>query len=96
MKKYNIVKNEDDLPWAPHIQLDTMDMFFVLFENDPAIKNFKLDTMASTLGMQRSGSTHDAVEDVAITTQAFRRQMLYFRECRKRMSIRGTKNDSPR
>lgn len=97
LRKYNIIKSDDELPWAPHIQLDTMTMFFSLFESDPSIKNYKLDTVTSTLGMKRETKYHDAVEDVHITKQILRRIMMFNRECRKRMAIRGTNNnDTPR
>ena len=51
-------------------------LMFSLFGRDN-MKNNKLDTFASMLGMSRSSDTHDAMEDVLITADIFQRYMKF-------------------
>tara|TARA_R110000751_G_scaffold306886_2_gene426495 strand:- start:394 stop:1044 length:651 start_codon:yes stop_codon:yes gene_type:complete len=76
MKKYKIIgQKRNDKPWS-HISLDMFPLMFSLFGRDN-MKNNKLDTFASMLGMSRSSDTHDAMEDVLITADIFQRYMKF-------------------
>ena len=75
MLEYKIIDNEDDLPWS-NMQLDLSPLMFSIFGRD-GLKNNKLDTYASIIGLARSGENHDAEEDVNITKQMFQRYMKF-------------------
>lgn len=85
-----IVKDSSEFPWHFNT-IDTMTFYFGLFESDPNVKNFRLDSLLRSLGIARKTGNHNAAEDVELTTIAFKRMMLFFREARKRMAVRGAK-----
>lgn len=84
--EYKIIKDRKDVPWSM-FSMDTMDLMFALWESDPNIHKYKLDTLLDQLAMGRKEKTHGALEDVELTAKAFVRMMTFFRECRKRMRI---------
>jgi DNA polymerase III alpha subunit (gram-positive type) len=76
MKEYGLLgKKQDDQPWS-NISLDVYTMLFSLFGRDN-LKNNKLDTFADMFGMARASNTHDAMEDVNITSNIFQRYMKF-------------------
>jgi DNA polymerase III epsilon subunit-like protein len=75
MRKYKIINGRDDCPWS-RIKLDMMPLMFSIFGRDN-LKNNKLDTYAELLGMKRKSETHDALEDVIITAEMFKRYMSF-------------------
>ena len=81
----NLVKNRDDAPWG--FPLDVMMLSWSLFESDNAVQNLKLDTIANLLGLKRSTNTHDAMEDVRITTNILQRELKFLRKCKERMRV---------
>lgn len=90
MDKYGILKrndyNELEGPW--HFWSDdTMDLYRWLFAHIPSVENYKLDTCASILKIQRTSETHDAMEDVEITSQLFVRATKFIREMTRRMKV---------
>lgn len=87
-KHYGVIKDFNKAPYASHIKLDTMDMMFSLFENDPDVVNYKLDTCLGIFKMKRTGDTHDALEDVRLTGQLFVRYMKFQRLCRQKLVIK--------
>lgn len=86
MLEYKIVESLDDLPWSRQ-SLDVQDIALFLFESDPSMINFKLDSFLSKLGMERNTAKHDALEDVELTAQAFVRSMKFFRLCRSKLKV---------
>lgn len=85
MRYYKVVNNEEEYEFGNPI--DTMGLSFGLFESDPNVKNFKLDTIGKIVGLERQESSHDALEDVRMTAQLFRRIMLFMRRCRSKLKI---------
>lgn len=81
-----LFKNLDDANWG-HQVLDTKDIMVILYESDLDVKQYNLDTALSLLGLARTGTSHDAMEDVELTAQLFVRYMQFFRRCRKKMNI---------
>jgi DNA polymerase III epsilon subunit-like protein len=75
MRKYKIITSRNDCPWS-NIKLDMLPMMFSIFGRDN-LKNNKLDTYAGLLGMKRTAETHDALEDVKITAEMFKRYMSF-------------------
>ena len=88
MLRYGIVKdtNIKTIPWS-FMPFCTMQAMFALWENDPEVVNYKLDTLLGLMGRKRSGNTHDALEDVRETAHAFVRYMKFMRLCRSKMNI---------
>ncbi len=91
MLEYRIINDEEDLPWS-NMQLDLSPLMFSIFGRD-GLKNNKLDTYASIIGLSRTGETHDAAEDVDITKQMFQRYMK-FMSFKIRPKINARKEDS--
>jgi DNA polymerase III epsilon subunit-like protein len=75
MRKYKIINGRNDCPWS-NIKLDMMPLMFSIFGRDN-LKNNRLDTYAELLGMKRTSDTHDALEDVLITAEMFKRYMSF-------------------
>ena len=90
MKQYKIIgQKRNDKPWS-HISLDVLPLMFSLFGRDN-MKNNRLDTFASLLGLSRSSETHDALEDVLITADMFQRYMKFANfQMRPRIKIEET------
>lgn len=90
--KYKILstndKGEIDTPWSK-IGIDTMTIFFSMFESDASITDIKLDTILEKLGLARKSADHNALEDVELLSQAFVRSLKFLRECRKRMRVKS-------
>lgn len=84
--KYGIIKDPQDVPWH-YNSLDSMTIAFLLFESDPMVRDFRLDTFLAQIGMAREGKHHGAVEDVNLTTQAIIRSLKFFRDCRRKMKV---------
>jgi DNA polymerase III epsilon subunit-like protein len=93
MKEYKVIgQKKDDQPWA-HFSLDVYPLMFSVFGRDN-LKNNKLDTFAEMLGMSRSSSTHDAMEDVMITVKMFQRYMNFSNfQIRPKISIKKENKD---
>ncbi len=87
-KKYKLVKNRDDKPWFKIF--DSWQTMMELWESDPNVNKFNLDAYLALLGIQRSGNHHDAMEDVDLLTEAFRRTMKFMRRCNKSLRIATT------
>lgn len=88
--RHKVFKSKDDFDksWPFHVNfLDTATMMFILFESDPAVNNYKLDTLLSIMGESRTTANHDAEEDVKLTANAFVRFMRMFRNVHKRLKI---------
>lgn len=87
-REYKVIKDDQSPPWDYHV-VDTWSLMFTLFESDPNVFRFNLDTYLEQLGMARNSTigVHDAAEDVELTYKAFVRTMKFFRECRRRMKI---------
>lgn len=83
--KHGVVKNRDSLPWA-YTSKDVLSQMTDLFGRDN-LPNHKLDTFANLLGMSRSTSLHDALEDVKITSDIFCRYMKYMCKIRNKLKI---------
>lgn len=75
MLEYKIIDNGDSLPWS-NMQLDLSPLMFSIFGRD-GLKNNKLDTYASIIGLSRTGENHNASEDVEITKEMFQRYMKF-------------------
>jgi DNA polymerase III epsilon subunit-like protein len=89
MRKYKIIAGRNECPWS-HIKLDMLPLLFSLFGRDN-LKNNKLDTYAELMGMKRQTGTHDAIEDVKITAEMFKRYMS-FMNFKIRPKIKMTNN----
>lgn len=88
MKEYNCIKKSDygwEFPWA--FEFDTMQIFWMLFENNPDVNDLKLDTWLSKFNLKRKASTHSAEEDVELLKQLFVRSMDFLRRCQGKMRI---------
>jgi DNA polymerase III alpha subunit (gram-positive type) len=85
--KYNIIKKSEDVPFY-YNSIDTMMIAFLLFESDPMVRDFKLDTFLSKAGLSRKSNTHDAMEDVQLTAELLKRSLKFFREASRRMKIK--------
>lgn len=85
-RKCNLLKSDKDAPWHYH-GIDTLQMMITLFESDPTVNRWNLDTLLAKLNMKRSGTTHGAMEDVELTAEAFRRMMRFCRTASKKMKI---------
>lgn len=85
-KRLKLIKTEKDIPWDYHT-IDTWAIMFFLFESDPTVNRFNLDTFLEKLGLARTGKTHGAMEDVELTTQIFQRCMAFFRKASKKMVV---------
>jgi DNA polymerase III alpha subunit (gram-positive type) len=85
-KRCNLIKSDKDAPWHYHF-IDTLPMMFCLFESDPTVNRWNLDTLLGKLNMRRSGTTHGAMEDVELTAEALRRMLKFFRTASKKMKI---------
>lgn len=84
MKHYKVANNEDEFPF--HIRpFCTAQMLQTFWGHLPDIKNNRLDTLLAVCNLSRGGTTHDAVEDVNLTAQAFVRTLRFARECQRRM-----------
>lgn len=92
-KHYKIIKSEDDLPYDFRI-LDTVGMFMMLYENDPTVKAYNLDTWLSKLNMARASNTHGADEDVKLLSLAFVRTLKLLRKVRANMIIAESKKSN--
>ncbi len=88
MLEDKVIKTKDDLPYGRNL-FDTITMFKCLFENDPAVNNFTLDSWLKRLGMRRDTKNHSAIEDTKLLAQVFVRQMRFFRNCHAQMKIAG-------
>lgn len=86
--RYNLIKDLElsSIPWN-FMPFCTMQAMFALWENDPDVANYKLDTFLSLLGRKRSGNTHDALEDVRETAHCFVRYLRFMRHCRSKMTV---------
>jgi len=86
----NIIKtldDGDDLPYSHH-SIDTHDFAFALWESDPSVENFKLDTLLRQFKMQRKDTKHhNSKEDVELTAKIFVSFLQFFREVNKRLAI---------
>jgi DNA polymerase III epsilon subunit-like protein len=91
MEEYKILDPGDDKPWS-NMQMDLFPLMFSIFGRD-GLKNNKLDTYASLIGLARSAETHDASEDVDITKQMFQRYMK-FMNFKIRPKINAKKEES--
>ena len=89
MRKYKVISGRNDCPWS-HIKLDMLPLLFSLFGRDN-LKNNRLDTYAELMGMKRQTETHDAIEDVKITAEMFKRYMS-FMNFKIRPKIKMTNN----
>lgn len=87
LKKHKLYpEDEFKLPWS----FNYFDLYYILYalcETDPDVKNFKLDTLLSKLGLKRKNNTHSAEEDVELTAEAFVRTMKFFRKLSKRVTF---------
>lgn len=83
---YKLIKSEDDLPYDFRI-LDTVGMFMMLYENDPSVKTYNLDSWLGKLNMARASGTHGADEDVKLLSQAFVRTLKLLRRVRANMTV---------
>ncbi len=84
--KHKLYKKRDDLPFCSR-PLDTWAFFFSLYESDPEVSKYTLDSLASVLGMSRTAATHDALEDVKIGAKAFIRFMKLYRQFKKKIKV---------
>lgn len=78
MSEYKILKSEKDTPWHFN-QIDTCQLTFLLFESDPSMHNYKLDSLLSKMNMGRTTAHHDAMDDVELTAEAFARLQRWIR-----------------
>jgi DNA polymerase III alpha subunit (gram-positive type) len=89
MLEHKLIKKSDygwEFPWS--FEFDIMNMAFMLFENDPSVSNFKLETILNKFGIKRENpDVHSAAEDVELMAQWVKRAFKFCRECNKRMKI---------
>lgn len=78
IEEYNIFKGQKNCPWHFN-QFDTCQMTFMLFEADPTMHNYKLDSLLAKMNMGRTTSHHDAMDDVRLTGEAFVKILKWFR-----------------
>lgn len=90
LQEYKLIDEPEEeggdlnLPW--HIlQLDTWPLMFSLFESDPTMISYNLDSCLSKIGLERKTDKHDSTEDVRLNKELFVRYMKFLRECRKRV-----------
>lgn len=87
MREYGIVKKGNwgyDYPWG--FEFCSMNMFWMLCENDPTVENLKLDTFLDRLGNKRANAKiHNAKEDVLLLADGVKRVMKFTREAQRRM-----------
>lgn len=88
MIKDKIIENSDDVPYH-YNYLCTMQMVFELFETDPDVRDYRLDTALKIFGKARASSLHDAMEDTRATAALFVRFLKTFREVRRRLKIQA-------
>lgn len=93
IRQLKMVKKMDDLPWSNQT-LDTLDMAFLLFENDNTTERYNLDVLCEKFGIKRESKSHDAAEDVELCRVLFVRMMNGFRQMTKKIKINehGQKN----
>ena len=73
--EYGVLGKNTDLPWS-NLQIDMATNMFCLFGRDN-LKNNKLDTYCTLLGISRSSDNHNAEEDVHLTTEMFQRYIKF-------------------
>jgi DNA polymerase III epsilon subunit-like protein len=76
MVRHKVIKGHDDCPWA-YMGYDLMPMLHSIFGRDTGMQNHKLDTYLDMFDLSRKGNTHDAVEDVMLTYELFKRYMRF-------------------
>lgn len=86
LDEHKLYKNRDSLPFCSR-SLDTWACFFTLYESDPEVSKYSLDSLMGILGMKRTASTHDALEDVRLGANAFIRFMKLYRQFKKKIKI---------
>lgn len=91
-KHYKLAKEESDVP-VDHRLFDTVVLFMSLFENDPKVNTFNLDSWLNRLGMTRASKKHDALEDVMLLSSMFVRSMKFLRLCHSNMRIGVNNNE---
>lgn len=93
MTMYKVMSSEDDTHWS-NLQLDMMPLMFSIFGRD-GLKNNRLDTYASVIGLSRSKDTHDAEEDIEITKEMFQRYMKFMNfKIRPKINPKKEENDT--
>lgn len=86
--RYKYGKSSEDLPLSNRA-LDTWAMFFSLYESDPEVKSYSMDSLVTvTGGAARSKKEHDAMEDVRICGDRFVRFMKMYRTVKTKLKIR--------
>lgn len=89
MKFLNYELKEKKLPTfkSYHNGLDSITLFYFLFESQPDFDRLSLDSVLESMGEKRKFGYHDALEDVELLSNAIIRSMRFLRECSKRMKI---------
>lgn len=85
---YGIVEYDDADNYAWGTEFDLMNLAYILWESDPSMANFKLDTVLEKLGMKRSGGLHGALEDVLLSAEFLQRAQKFIREASSKMVIK--------
>lgn len=85
--RLKLYPDKDKMPFQSR-GIDLWQALFTLFESDPTMERFNADAMFAAMKLSRTQGTHDAMEDVKLTAASFIRFMQFYRNCRKKMSIK--------
>lgn len=78
-------KDQNNFPWS--WKFDTLITSIAMFDVNPNVNSYSLDSMCNLLGIKRTSQYHDAMEDVKLEVELLRRSMLFFRKAQKRLMI---------